>query len=167
MRNAFSQIGNGPGLSRVTIVVIGIGNPDRGDDAAGREVARRLRATGLKGAEIFEHEGEATALLARLERARAAIIIDACVSDAAPGTVRRFDAVASSLPSGARGGSSHGFGLCEAIELARALGALPPRCFVYAIEGERFEIHAPMSKCVSEAVEHVAECVRAEIATFD
>jgi hydrogenase maturation protease len=148
------------------IAIIGVGNLDRGDDAAGREAARRLRETGVKGAEIFENEGEATALLAHLERARAAIFIDACVSGAAPGTVRRYDVGASPLPSVTIAGSSHGFGLFEAIELARALGILPPHCVVFAIEGQRFEIDAPLSACVSEAIDHVVASIKAEIATI-
>lgn len=144
-------------------IVIGLGNPDRGDDAAGREVARRLRETGLLSADILELDGEATALLARLEGASAAILVDASISGGPPGMVRRFDVAAGPLPSGAFGVSSHGFGLAEAIELARALGALPPRCIVYAIEGERFDIGAPMSACVWAAIGGLAQRVRDEL----
>lgn len=144
-------------------IVIGVGNPDRGDDAAGREVARRLRAMALRGVEILEHDGEATSLLARLDGAGAAILIDACVSGAAPGTLHRFDVALAPLPSGAFGLSSHGFGLSEAIELARALGILPLRCVVYAIEGERFDIGAPTSAKVMAAMDRVVAEIRAEL----
>lgn len=146
------------------IVVIGVGNLDRGDDAAGPAVARRLRVMRLEGAEICELDGEATALLARMEGACAAIFVDASMSGAAPGLVRRFDVVASPLPSGVAGASSHGFGLSEAIELARALGTLPPHCVVYAIEGERFDVSAAMSERALGAVDCVAARIKAEIA---
>jgi hydrogenase maturation protease len=147
-------------------LVIGVGNPDRGDDAAGREVARRLRGMALRGVEIIELDGEATALLARLDGASAAILIDACISDAAPGTLHRFDVAEAPLPSGAFGLSSHGFGLSEAIELARALGTLPLRCAVYAIEGERFDIGAPISAKVMAAIDRAAEEIRTELANL-
>ncbi len=144
-------------------VVIGIGNPDRGDDAAGRTVARLLRNTVARGIEVFEHDGEATTLLALLDDTAAAFLIDASASGAPAGTVRRFDAADGPLPADMFGLSTHGFGLAEAIELARALGCLPPCCVVYAIEGESFEIGAPMSPTMSAAVTDVAARIREEV----
>ena len=47
-------------------VVLGIGNPDRGDDAAGRIVAQRLRGLLPVDIEIIEHDGEGTSLLGQL-----------------------------------------------------------------------------------------------------
>ncbi|MGJ0535602.1 MAG: hydrogenase maturation protease [Methylocystis sp.] len=144
------------------IIVLCIGNPDRGDDAAGRAVARALRAL-LADSEIIEEEGEATRVLARLDGADAAYIVDACVCGAEPGEVRRFDASAGPLPRAAFGASTHGFGLVEALELARALGVLPARCIVYAIEGGTFDIGAPMSPAVAAAVDIVAGRLRTDI----
>jgi hydrogenase maturation protease len=144
-------------------IVLGIGNPDRGDDAAGRAVARLLRSAPPDGFELVEQDGEATALLAQLDGAAAAFVVDACASGASPGTVRRFDVTTGPLPQAAFGLSTHGFGLAEAIELARALGQLPPCCVVYAIEGGCFEAGAPLSPPVAAAVVAVAERLRAEI----
>lgn len=145
-------------------LVIGIGNARRGDDAAGRAVARRLRGMLPAEVEIAEADGEATALLAWLEGTGEAYLVDACASGAAPGTVRRFDVAGAPLPQDAFGLSTHGFGLSEAVELARALGQLPRRCIVYAIEGRTFEIGAPMSVPVAAAVGDVAERVRRDVA---
>jgi hydrogenase maturation protease len=145
-------------------IVIGIGNPDRGDDAAGRIVAHRLRNTLPDGVDIVEEHGEATALMARLDGAAEAWLIDACSSGAAAGTVRRFDVAQTPLPHGAFGASTHGFGVAEAIELARILGQLPLRCVVYAIDGESFETGAPLSSPVAGAVADIVARLRAEIA---
>ncbi len=136
------------------VVVIGVGNPDRGDDVAGREVVRRLRSA-LPHIEAIEHDGEAASLLAHIEGAGAVYLIDACVSGAAPGAVHCFDAGQASLPSHRSGFSSHGFGLAAAIELARTLGVLPRDCFVYAIEGAQFDVGAPMSDAVATAVDEL------------
>ncbi|KAF0210764.1 MAG: hydrogenase maturation protease [Methylocystaceae bacterium] len=144
------------------IIVLCIGNPQRGDDAAGRAVAHALKAL-LVDVEIIEEEGEATRVLARLEGADAAYIVDACVFGAKPGDIRRFDVGTGPLPRAAFGASTHGFGLAEALELARALGVLPPRCIVYAIEGKIFDIGASMSPAVAEAVDIVAGRLRADI----
>lgn len=148
--------------ARRRVIALCIGNPQRGDDGAGRAVARALRAL-IDGVDIIEEEGEATSVLARLEGADAAFIVDACVSSQAPGEIRRFDLGEGAIPSTAFGASTHGFGLAEALELARALGALPPRCVVYAIEGEDFSIGAPLSPRVAAAVEVVADRLRGDI----
>jgi len=144
------------------VVALCIGNPQRGDDGAGRAVARALRDS-LGGVEIIEEEGETTRVLAQLEGADAAFIVDACVSGQPPGVIRRFDVGAGRLPQTAFGASTHGFGLAEALEVARALGALPPRCVVYAIEGAIFDIGASLSPAVATAVEIVASRLRADI----
>lgn len=152
-------------MTRVAIrrIVIGIGNPDRGDDAAGRRVARLLRRMLPDDVEVAEHDGEATTLLAWLDGAAAAFMIDACASGVPAGTVHRFDVSAAPLPQAAFGLSTHGFGLAEAVELARALGQLPMHCIVYAIEGESFEVGAPLSLPVVAAVADVARRLGAEI----
>ncbi|MDP3067611.1 MAG: hydrogenase maturation protease, partial [Methylocystis sp.] len=79
------------------MIVLCIGNPQRGDDTAGRAVAHALRAL-LVDVEIIEEEGEATRVLARLEGADDAYIVDACVFGAQPGEIRRFDASTGPLP---------------------------------------------------------------------
>src|SRR5690349_12163619 len=107
-------------------IVLGIGNPDRGDDGAGRAVARQLWELSLQDVEVIEHRGEATALVAQMNGAASVFLIDACTSGAPPGTIRRFDVSAAPVPAEiALGLSTHGFGLAAAIELARSLGQLP------------------------------------------
>jgi hydrogenase maturation protease len=146
-----------------SMIVVGIGNPDRGDDGAGREAARRLRASLESELKILELDGEPAALLARLKGARVAYLIDACASGAPAGEVRRLDVSETPLPSARFGLSSHGLGLAEALELARALGQLPPRCVVFAIEGENFSAGAKLSAPVQRAIDAVVKRLRAEI----
>ena len=145
------------------IMVIGIGNIERGDDGAGRAVARLLRHMLPGGMEIVEQDGEATALLARLQGASAVYLVDACMSNAPPGTVHRIDAHHAPLPQASSDLSTHGFGLAAAIELGRALGQLPPRAIVYAIEAESFAAGAPLSESVAAATVIVADRIRSEI----
>lgn len=114
--------------------MIGIGNPNRGDDGVGPEVARLLRGRVPDDVEIAELDGEATALLDRLDTAETVYLIDAAASGSDAGTVQRFDCREGPLPEASFRVSTHGFGLAAAIELARALGQLPPRCVVYGIE---------------------------------
>jgi len=71
---------------------------------------------------------------------------------------------AAPLPNGATRLSSHGIGVGEAVELARALGQPPERCVVYAIEIGWLEMGAPLSPAVAAAAAGVAERLQAEIA---
>jgi len=149
---------------RPRCIVIGIGNPDRGDDGVGRAVARSLQGRLPPKVAIVEQDGEATSLMACFDGVRTAYLIDACASVAArPGSVQRFDVSGTPLPQGAFTLSTHGLGLAEAIELARALGQLPPRCIVYAVEAGTVEPGAPLSPPVAAAVETVGARLCAEI----
>lgn len=147
--------------------VIGIGSPDRGDDAVGRVVAQRLRGMLPPSVDIVELDGEAATLLACLENTETACLIDACTSGAPAGTVRRFDAGGAPLPPDDFRLSTHDLGLAAAIELARALGQLPPRCVVFAIEATAFASGDPLSPPVAAAIGKVGDLVRAEIANAD
>jgi hydrogenase maturation protease len=143
-------------------LVLGIGNPDRGDDAVGCVVAGMLRDRNVPA---VEHSGEATALLAALEGADHAWLIDAAYSGAPPGTIHRIDcATDAPMPHGTM--SSHGFGVAEAIALARALATLPPHCIVYAIEAADFTAGAALSPTVALAAREAAERILAELATL-
>jgi hydrogenase maturation protease len=157
--------GGGGFSTSFATAVLGIGNCDRGDDAVGRIVARLLRGRVPATVRIVEHDGEATAVLAELQGLRRVWVIDAAQSGAPPGTVHRIDCSVTdaAVPSGSV--SSHGFGVAEAIGLARALGTLPPLCIVYAIEAAHFTPGAALSSAVTQSAHDVAERILAELAT--
>jgi len=148
---------------RASRIVIGIGNPERGDDAVGRAVVRRLVVQGLPEIEIAECSGEAAELLELLGRADAAFLVDAGRFEAAPGTLRRLDARQASVPLAVGGTSSHGFGLAAAIELARALARLPPCCLVYLVQGARYDLGAALSPAVKAAVPVAVAAIRRDV----
>ncbi|MBL8132196.1 MAG: hydrogenase maturation protease [Anaerolineae bacterium] len=147
-------------------LIVGVGNADRGDDAAGILAARRLGDAALPGAHVVEARGNAADLIALWDSAGAesVYLIDAMQSGAAPGTVRRFAAHEGPLPLLRIEGLTHGFGPVEAVELARALGMLPRRLIVIAIEGACFDAGAPVTPAVEEAAVRAAEIIRQECA---
>jgi hydrogenase maturation protease len=135
------------------VIVIGVGNSWRGDDAAGLAVARRLRGA----VDVLEHEGDAAGLLEAWRGYEDVVVVDAATSaTAAPGTVSRFDARDGPLPARVLRSSTHAFGVAEAVELARALGRLPRRLELYAIEGADFSAGAGLSPPVAAAVDRLA-----------
>ncbi len=138
------------------MILIGVGNGWRGDDAAGLAVARRVRALAPTGVDVREVEGDATALMDAWSGAEHVVVVDAAESGAAPGTIRRFDAGADALPVRALRSSTHAFGVSDAIELARALGRLPDQLDVYAVEGASFRAGERLSPAVERAVAELA-----------
>jgi hydrogenase maturation protease len=74
------RVGTGPAL------VVGLGNPDRGDDAVGHTVARRLAALRLPGIQLLERE-DPTSLIDLWDGRDLAVVVDAVCSDSVPGTV--------------------------------------------------------------------------------
>ena len=129
------------------MLVIGVGNELRGDDGVGISVVRGLRAGAEQtGIDVREAQGETIALLDVWRDRDVVILVDSMRCGEPAGTIRRFDASTRPLPARLHSSSStHAFGLDEAIELARALGRLPDRMIVYAIEGHSFEARAGLS----------------------
>jgi hydrogenase maturation protease len=138
------------------------GNRHRGDDAAGLLVADRLREWGI-AAEILD--GEATEIMEAWDGADSAVLVDAVVTGKRPGTVHAWDG-GNLKACSTSSASSHGLGVGEAIELARALGRLPSKIRIYGIEGRQFTAGAGVSPEVEAAVEVVARAI-AQVAGAD
>jgi len=140
-----------------------VGNRWRSDDAVGLEIGVRLEGKLPATAELDLREGEPTALIAAFEDADAVWLVDAVSSGEQPGTVHRFDASARELPTEMFRTSTHHVGLAEAIELARALGRLPPSTIVYGIEGASFAVGEGLSPEVAAVVDGVVAAIREEV----
>jgi len=144
-------------------LVIGVGNPDRGDDGVGRLVARLLRGRVPDDVRVAEHGGDAAGLIDLLQDVDCVFLVDAALSGAAAGTIHRLDCAAGDTLPAAAGTSSHGLGVAEAIAIARALGSLPHACVVYAVEGACFAPGSELSQPVADAAAEVAGRIIAEL----
>ena len=122
-------------------LVVGVGNPWRGDDAAGLVVADRVRAQ-ARGVLVETLEGDASALVHLWAGHDDVALVDAASSGAPPGTLHELRHGDGTLPAAALRSSTHAFGVADAVGLAAALGRLPARLEIYAIEGEDFSLGA-------------------------
>lgn len=139
-------------------LVVGVGNRDRGDDAAGPLVCERLRAR--LGADPVVRtvvcEGAILDLALHWQPDDDVIIVDAMAPGTSPGRVVTFDATVEPLPTpGAV--STHEIDVSVAVELARAIGRLPARLLVIGIEAAHTEWGNPPSPEVAAAVDAVVE----------
>jgi hydrogenase maturation protease len=147
------------------ILIIGIGNIFRGDDAAGLTAARRLREMQLPGVEVLELDGDISALAEGWQGAQRVVVIDAVASKSEAGRIFRFAAHADPLPRKlfATCCSCHAFGLAEQLEIARSLQQLPPSLIVYGIEGKDFMLGSGLSPEVQEALPRLVAQIRQDL----
>lgn len=142
--------------------MIGIGNPDRGDDGIGPLVVRRLAGCLPHDVEIIERAGDALALIDDWAGRDVVILVDAAAG-AAAGRVHRVDLLTETLPIEMSLSSTHAFGVAEAVGLARSLDLLPVRLIAYAIEAAAFAPGAPVGAAVAAAADEVVARVAAEL----
>jgi hydrogenase maturation protease len=149
--------------------VIGCGNPDAGDDAAGLLAVRAARERLRAEVDVVE-AGPAVRILDLLGNLDRAVVVDAVREPRGarpPGTIIRAEAGPEGLPAEVAGSlSSHGFGVAEAIRLAAVLGTLPPSVFI-GIEVADVAMGRELSPEVATAfpgfVEAVIEATRSAI----
>lgn len=152
----------------VRLVVIGVGNAFRRDDGVGPAVVDRLRERAARsglpaGVRLVCCNGEPGRLIALWEGAELAVIVDAArARPGHPGRIHRLEP--DGCPVRRTGvASGHGLGPAEAVALARALGAMPGRLVVYAVEGADGALGTGLSPAVAAAVEPLAERIAEEL----
>lgn len=126
-------------MNPAPILVIGIGNPSRGDDALGPLCIERLAALDLPGVELltdFQLQVEYALDLAGRQRV---IFVDASVSGPAPYTFEPVTAVEDASYS------SHEMSPAAVLHAYRKLYGDPPPAWVLAIRGEGFELGEGLS----------------------
>jgi hydrogenase maturation protease len=150
--------------------VIGCGNVDVGDDAAGLVAVARAREAlrTIEGVQVAESVSPLD-VIHLLEGADAVIVVDAIRTPGGgrePGTVVRVEAGPDGLPGDLGSSlSSHGVGIAEAVGLAAAIGA-EPVVVVLGVEAERASPGAPLSEVVAEALPTLVELLVAEARTL-
>jgi hydrogenase maturation protease len=143
--------------------VIGLGNPDRGDDGIGARVVQALDGRLADDVALQACRGDVLSLIDDWAGVHALVCIDAAESMGRPGRVHRFDLASDELSRGLSFASSHAMGLAEAIALARTLDLAPAHIVIYAIEGAGFDTGADLSAAVEAVANEVATQVIADI----
>jgi hydrogenase maturation protease len=145
----------------MTSMIIGVGNRDRGDDAAGPMVCDRLRAqpgTTPTAIRTFVCEGSILDLALHWDHDDHVIIVDAMQPGTEPGRIVTWDATVEPLATpGAV--STHEIDVSVAVELARAIGRMPAHLVVIGIEAAQTEWGSLPSTPVDAAIDAVVDLV--------
>lgn len=142
----------------MTALVIGIGNRLRGDDAAGPEVAARVAELGVPGVAVVV-EDEPLALVEHLARHDEVVVVDAVAPRGDAGRVLVWRVGSTPLERDVHPVGSHGLGVAEAVELARAIGPLPTRLTLVGVEAQTLSLGAPLSSAVRDRIGDAVDAV--------
>lgn len=142
------------------VTVLGVGSP-QGADRLGWDVLELLRGAlagrGPAGVELHALDRPGAALLEYLGGRELVVVVDAVALGEPRGTLVRLEGGA--IEDAPARVSSHGFGVADALGLARALGTGPRRLIVLGLEpGD-----APATPFAAEEVERLAQAVLAEV----
>lgn len=154
----------------MSIRIIGVGSPF-GDDRLGWMAAEQLRQSRRFAAfppdsiSISTRDRPGVLLTPEWEAAAKVLLLDAVHSGAPPGTLHRMEG--QEIVSRGQSLSSHGLGIAEALELARALGA-PAEAFVlHGIEADpRNDSGETLSAAVQRALPALCNRVEREVAEW-
>ncbi len=139
-----------------SLLVVGVGNAARGDDGIGPAVIEAIRGEPeLADAETVVAAGDLSDLVVTWEPDQDVVIVDAMIGGGPPGTVVTIDGLRDPLPEADRPLSSHGFGLADTVQLARALGRLPRSLTIVAVQVGDIDHLAPLTEPVRDAVAEV------------
>ena len=130
------------------MLVLAVGNPSRGDDAIGPELAARLEEAALPGVEVineFQLQVENALDLVGRERV---VFVDAGTGTPAPFELKRVEAAAEFLHT------SHALSP-EAVlaTYRRVTGNQPPEAWLLCVRGESFELGEGLSDVAASHAE--------------
>lgn len=124
-------------------LIIGIGNPSRGDDALGPRLIERLEALQLHDVELLTDFQLQVEFALDLQDRQQVIFIDASLTAPPPFEFTQAQAVED--PSY----SSHALSPGALLHACQQLYGLPPPAYVLAIRGEAFELGEDLSDSAS------------------
>ena len=145
-------------------LIIGIGNPLRGDDGIGPKVIEWLTQQDLPSDVVTVDGGTAGLdLVSALIGHPRVIIVDAANLGLAPGEWLRFTPNISQLKNNDLSLSLHAAGLSEALRLGAALDVLPHELVIYGVQPSQVDWRPALSGEMQAAVQVVGQAVLKEI----
>jgi hydrogenase maturation protease len=147
-----------------SVLVLGLGNPLRGDDGVGPRVVEELTSRGLqKSRAAFDVTTGGLELMQVLEGWKRVVVIDAAGVGQDPGQFVRFTPDQVRLARAADSFSLHHTGLSEVLALADALGRVLPEMVIFGVQPGEIGWREGLSPAVEAALPALADAVLEEI----
>jgi hydrogenase maturation protease len=148
----------------MSVLVLGLGNPLRGDDGVGPRIIEELARRGLpEGVTALDVGNAGLDLLNVLEGWERAVIVDAAEMGREPGCFVRFTPDEVRLARSDDRHSLHDAGLSEALALADALGRTLPELVIFGVQPVEVGWKAGLSSAVEAVIPALADAVMEEL----
>ena len=158
------EMGNGEIHSPPATIVIGLGNPLRGDDGVGVRVVQKLAAQTLPpGVDVVDGGTQGLGIVNLMEGRQRVILVDAADVGKVPGQFVRFTLDEAQLLGDDRHLSIHAAGLRDALLLAQALEMLPAEVIIFGVQPANLEWDNTLSSKVEAILPELIEAVLAEL----
>jgi hydrogenase maturation protease len=145
-------------------LIIGLGNPLRGDDGVGCRVVNELTRRGLpEGVYALDAGTPGLALLDLMTGYERVILVDAADMGLEPGCFQRMTPAEVHLLASAGPCSLHSLGLAEVLALAQALERPLPEIVIFGIQPAQVGWQEGLSPAVGAALPALAEALLKEI----
>jgi hydrogenase maturation protease len=150
-----------------TVLVLGLGNPLRGDDGIGPRVIEALNHRGLpEGVTALDAGSGGLDLLQILEEWEQAVIIDAADIGREPGQFIRFTPNEARFVGSEDTTSLHNAGLAEVLALADAVGQPLPKLVIFGVQPGKIDWGEGLSPAVEATLPILVNAVLDEINKF-
>jgi hydrogenase maturation protease len=135
------------------ILVVGFGNPLRGDDGAGQAVAERVRQLGMRDVQVVASQQLLPEFADMLAHAILVVFVDAAVGEE-PGRVYCTPVRRSTEPQ-----PTHALSPAALLRLTRETWGWEPPAWLVRITGQAFEFSEGLSEPVARAIPHAVNLV--------
>ncbi len=148
----------------VSTLIIGLGNPLRGDDGIGVRVIEELKTQTLpSNAQVVDGGTQGLGLVNLMEGWTRVILVDAADVGQAPGQFKRFLLDEAQLLGNSRHLSIHAAGLRDALLLAQALEILPPEVIIFGIQPRQLDWDSNLSPEIEAILPNLVDAVLNEV----
>lgn len=149
------------------VLVLGLGNPLRGDDGVGPRVVEALNRRGLpEGTTALDAGTGGLDLLHVLEGWKRAIVIDAADVGREPGQFARFTPDEARFVGSGDAVSLHNAGLAEVLALAKRVDQSLPELVIFGVQPEKTGWGEGLSEIVEATLPALVDKVLDEINKF-
>ncbi len=150
-------------MNKKETLILGVGNPLRGDDGVGPEIInlliKRNNTHPLPPSVTMVDGGtDGLGLIEYFREYKKVILIDAVLMGMPPGTVKVFNPDDAFFHIGGDSLSTHGFGISELIKFAKELDILP-KLSIIGIQAENTDYGAGLSESVKCNMEKVISVI--------
>jgi hydrogenase maturation protease len=147
-----------------SVLILGLGNPLRGDDGIGPRVIKELNRRGLpEGVAALDAGTGGLDLLHVLEGWEQVILIDTAGIGQGPGQFIRFAPGEARFVGTSDTLSLHNAGLAEALALAKAIGQPLPEMVIFGVQPEKISWGEGLSPAVEAALPALVDAVLEEL----